>query len=151
MKMVFGRDREVADWVAARTDGVGDFRPCAAIGVEGMDGLIAGVVYHDYRPEFETIQLSMAADNPMWAKFVPGLLSYPFDQLGVFKAWVAVNASNEHGLKTFKHIGFSHPVILAHQFGRKRHGVILRMLRPDYNRLYGVHHEQEIAISARAA
>ena len=92
--LLFGFDNEIAEWVRERIDFIGpvDFGPCAAIGVMSDAGeLIAGVVYHDYQPHFSTIQLSMAAENPMWAKRenLRALLSYPFNQLEVNKAWIA--------------------------------------------------------------
>ena len=101
--------------------------------------MLAGVVYHDYQPEYGTIQLSMAAVNPMWARRenLRALLSYPFNQLGVFKAWIATASDNAHGLKTFEHIGFKREATLAHHFGMKRHAVICRMLRTEYDRLFG--------------
>lgn len=117
--------------------GVG-FGDSCAIGVASPSGLIAGVVYHDYQPEFETIQLSMAASSPMWARKenLRALLSYPFRQLGVFKAWIATPHTHAHGIKTFEHIGFKREAILAHHFGRKQHAWIGRMLQPDFTRLY---------------
>ena len=150
MRLLFGHDAEVARWVSQRIDDA-DFGPCVAIGVVGDAGLIAGVVYHDHFPRYETVRLSLAADNQMWAKFVPALLSYPFAQLGVYKAWAVVDSTNDRALRTDKHIGFRQEAILAHHFGRKRHGVILRMLRPDYIRLYGDRNEQGSQLVSAAA
>jgi RimJ/RimL family protein N-acetyltransferase len=140
--LLFGHDQSVADWVAERIPNVsgGGFKDCTAIGVVGSGGKpLAGVVYHDYQPEFGTIQISMASDSPVWAQkgIIRALLHYPFIQLGAFKAWIAVALDNKHGLKTFQHIGFRREAVLAHQFGRRRHAVILRMLQPDYIKMYG--------------
>jgi RimJ/RimL family protein N-acetyltransferase len=100
---------------------------------------MAGVVFHDYQPEFGTIQLSMAADNPMWARRenLRGLLSYPFEQLGVHKVWTATPHDNEAAIRVNLHIGFKKEATLAHHFGLKRHAIICRMLKPDYNRIFG--------------
>lgn len=142
--LIFGFDHEIAQWVAERIPHMhgGNFGPCAAIGISSDGKLLGGLVYHDYQPELGTIQLSMAADNPMWArrKNIAGLLHYPFEQLGVYKVWTATPHDNEAALKVNLHIGFKREATLAHQFGRKRHAVICRMLRPDYDRLFGERH-----------
>lgn len=154
MSLLTGFDDDVARWVAERIPHVGEagfHGPSAGIGVVGRGGdLIAGIVYHDYQPAFGTIQLSMAADSPMWARRenIAGLLRYPFEQLGVFKVWTATPIDNEAALRVNLHIGFIKEATLAHQFGRKRHGVICRMLMPDYRRIYGGQHGQTSAIPA---
>lgn len=141
-ELLFDRDAEIAAWVAERIPHVGSrgFGPCTAIGVVSGDQLIAGVVYHEYQPDFETIELSMAAENPMWARkmTICGLLAHPFIQLGVYKVWTATPIDNKAALRVNEHIGFKREGVLAHHFGRKRHAVICRMLQPDYRRIYGV-------------
>lgn len=139
--LVLGLDREVAQWVAERIETVGDkgFGPCAAIGIAVDNHLVAGMVYHDYQPDFQTMQLSMAATSPVWAKRdnIAALLSYPFDQLDCFKVWTLTPIDNDRALKVNRHVGFTQEAVLAHQFGRKRHGVVMRLLKPDFHRLYG--------------
>lgn len=141
-ELAIGFDDEMKRWVGARIPHVGEdgFGPCSTIGVVRGGRLIAGVVYHDYQEDHGTIQLSMAADSPLWARreTIAGLLKYPFEQLGVFKVWTATPADLIGALKVNHHIGFKREAILAHQFGPKRHGVICRLLKPDYWRLYGV-------------
>lgn len=140
-RLVCGHDAEVAAWVASRIPHVGEagFGPCAAIGVASDDRLLAGVVYHDWQAAHGTVQLSMAAATPMWARRenIAGLLHYPFRQLGAFKAWTCIPADNVPALKVNAHVGFRREAILAHHFGRKRHAVIMRLLLPEYLRQYG--------------
>lgn len=138
--LVYGQDKAVSDWVRERIGFVEnlDFGEHTAIGVATDTKLIAGIVYHEYHKDFRTIQLSMAADNPMWARKanIAALLEYPFIQLGVYKAWVGVPLWNELALKNNKHIGFKQEGVLAHYFGPGKHCVLLRMLLPDFKRLY---------------
>ena len=140
MSLIFGCDQEVASWVAERIPHVkgGSFGPCTAIGVAGNGKLLAGIVYHEYQPDHGTLQLSMAAESPMWARkeTIAALLRYPFRQIGIYKLWTATPHDNEAALKVNSHIGFKREAILAHHFGRKRHGVICRLLMPDFIRLY---------------
>jgi len=156
-RVVYGASEFIAAWVAERIAHVGKdgFGPCAALGVASRDGtrLLAGVVYHDYQPKHETIQASMASVSPMWARLeiITELLAYPFFQLGVFKVWSAIPIDSEKTINTNRHLGFTQEGILAHQFGRGRHAVITRLLRPDFNRIYGVSNGQIIPFGPRRA
>lgn len=81
MNLLYGHDASVAIWVAAQIDGCDrGFGNCRAIGVVDGGDLVAGCVYHDWSPEFETIQISCAAKNKRWMTrpVVRGLLAYPF-------------------------------------------------------------------------
>jgi len=135
----FNESEFVARWTADLIPHVSDFGPCIAIGVVSGDRLIAGVVYHDYQEQHGTIQLSMAAISPLWAtkENIAELLRYPFEQLGCYKVFTAMPADNEKALKVNAHIGFKREAVLAHSFGKGRHAVIMRMLLPDYVRLFG--------------
>tara|TARA_Y100001973_G_C5203922_1_gene339935 strand:+ start:3665 stop:4093 length:429 start_codon:yes stop_codon:yes gene_type:complete len=139
--LLYGHDAEVAEWVFENIPhlGNGDFGPCAAIGVlSKKHEIVAGVVYHDYQPDYLTIQLSMASVTPFWAKpdNIKGLLTYPFHQLGVNKIWTATPHESERVIKFNRHLGFTQEAVLAHHFGPKRHAVICRMLKPDFTRKY---------------
>lgn len=140
--LVYGHDAEIAGWVEdfiPHMNGNG-FGPSKALGVMSNTGsLMAGVVFHDYQPELGTIQLSMAAQNPMWARrsTIRDLLEYPFRQLGVYKVWTAIPHTNTKAIRVNEHIGFKKEATLAHHFGQKKHCVVCRMLLPDYNRIYG--------------
>lgn len=142
-ELIFGFDRDVARWVAERIPEAGpdSFQDDPAIGIAVDGRLIAGVVFSEYKPQFRTIELSIAADSPMWARrdIIAGFLAYPFIQLDCFKVWTAIPLDNEPALKANFHAGFKREAVLAHQFGRKRHCVVSRMLQPDYRRLYGDH------------
>lgn len=139
--LIYGEDEFVSKWVCALIPHSDGFGPCVTIGITNdKRDLIAGVVYNQYQPKYGVIELSMAAISPMWAKkeIITELLRYPFEQLGVYKVYTATPADNAKAIKVNAHIGFKKEAILAHSFGKKRHAVIMRMLRPDYDRLYGV-------------
>ena len=144
--LVYDQSDAVMTWVAERipeVQGIG-FENAKGIGVLSPSGnLICGVVYDQYKPEFKTMQLTIAADHPQWARkaIIHDLLAYPFIQLDIFKCWVAIPSDNEKSLKTVTHIGFVYDATLQHQFGRNRHAIIGKMLKPDFERMYGVSHE----------
>ena len=137
--LVYGEDEFISQWVSDLIPHADGYGACIAIGVESNGRLIAGFVFSEYRERFGTIELTMAATSPMWAKrqIIAEVLRYPFEQLGVYKVFTITPFENEKALKVNAHIGFIREAILAHQFGKKRHAVIMRMLRPDYVRLFG--------------
>lgn len=79
--MRFEYDPRVAGWVAARIPacqrGFGD---CRSVGVFRDGALIAGVVYHNWSPEFETIEMSAAANTRSWLtrSIIHQVFAYPF-------------------------------------------------------------------------
>ena len=87
MRIVLGRDPEVADWVARRIPHVGSgeaFGPCRAIGVQAQDGRpLGGVVFSNWQPACRSIEASFAADTPRWLtrRIIAAILAYPFVQL----------------------------------------------------------------------
>lgn len=145
-RVIFGADEHVAKWVAERIPHMygGDFGKCAALGIldRHKQNMIAGAVFHDYQPEAGTIQMSMAADNHMWATrdVLRDLLAYPFLQLGVFKVWTSTPQDNMMALRINERAGFKREAVLAHHYGKKRHAVICRLTKPQFTRLYEVRH-----------
>lgn len=144
MNLVYDRPELVADWVGSLIPHVGQtgFGPAYAIGVCRKDTLIAGMVYHEYHPDAGTMQISMAAASPMWARrhIIRALLAYPFEQAGCFKVWTCTPIDNVKALKVNEHVGFRREATLAHHFGKGRHAVICRLLQPDFDRIYGDRH-----------
>lgn len=136
----YGHSDDVAAWVADNIPHVsgGDFGPCAAIGIVNGDHIVAGVVYHDYQEKFGTIQLSMAAISPIWARkaIIADLLAYPFFQLDCYRVFTATPIDNTMATRVNEHIGFKREAVINSMFGKGRHGVIMRLLEPDFKRLY---------------
>lgn len=154
MRLVFGHDEAIAEWVARRIphmNGSG-FKDFTAIGIADGTRPIAGVVYNEFHPSHKTMQVSMAASTPRWAQrgIIKACLHYPFEQQGVRKLWAAIPMFNERAIKFNIGIGFTQEAILAHHFG-KHHAVICRMLDKDYRKRYGEDHGQRLPIAAATA
>lgn len=141
MRLLFGHDQVVARWVKDHIEHMrSDFGPSSAIGVTDEQGQpLAGVVFHDYQPDYGTIQLSAAASSPRWAsrRVIASILSYPFRQLGVHKVWTATQHTNTRAIRFNKGIGFVQEGVLRDHFGQSVHAVICRMLKQDYEARYG--------------
>lgn len=151
-------DPSVAKWVQDRIPGLArGFGPCAAIGVVDEENRpMAGFVFHDLQvwPGGDTMQLSLASDSPRWLwqrhSIARAVLHYPFYQQGVWKVWTAIPHTSERTLKLGLTFGFTREAMLVDHFGRKRHAMISRMFRKDYDRTYGVTVGQEHTASANA-
>lgn len=137
--LLCGEDEAVKNWIIDKIDYVYRLDSCVCVGVMSGNRMIAGIAYHGYQPEYSTIQVSMAAISPMWAKrhIVKKLLEYPFEQLDCYKIMISVKAINLKALKTSRHAGFEHEAVLRHFYGKDQHGVILQILKPYYNRMFG--------------
>lgn len=140
MRLLHGNDEIVAQWVKERIPYLDeiDFGPCVAIGVVKEDGEpLAGVVFHDYQPQFKTIQVSVAAVSARWAthRILKNILAYPFTQLKVRKVWTATPHINKRALRFNKGIGFTQEAVLAYHFG-DFHCVMCRMMDKDYKKRY---------------
>lgn len=86
MKVLFGANETVAQFVADLMPFATGFSSCTALGsIDSAGRLVGGVVFHDWRPEWRRIELSAAGIRPGW--LTRGLLKacglYAFDQLNV--------------------------------------------------------------------
>lgn len=123
MQLVCGHDADVAAWVAARIPqmtAASDFGPCTAIGVVGADGQpLGGVVFHNWQPRFRNIEISFAADSARWLtrRLIVGILSYPFDQLGVARLTTLTPKKNRPARKFIDRFGFRREGVLRRGFG----------------------------------
>lgn len=110
---------EIRDWVAVRIphcfaddhEKPGDcFGPgSVGFGVERDGRLIAAVVYHAYRPRYQTIECSFAADpGSRWAtrETVGRLLLYPFVDAGCNVVLTIIPARNVSAIKLNLQLGF---------------------------------------------
>lgn len=86
MTPVWGHSKAVADFVDSLTGEPGrGFGPSEALGIIDNDGkLVAGVVFHDWHPEFRRIEISGAAISGHWLtrSIAAQVGEYAFDRLG---------------------------------------------------------------------
>lgn len=156
MRTVRNDSQNVANWVASL---IPDVRPtgfdaCKAIGVIGNDGMpLGGVVFHDYQPRFKTISVSVAAVSARWLtkRIIADILSYPFEEVGLFKIWSAISIKNSRSLRFCEGLGFTREGTLRHQFGQKNHAVLFGMTAPEFTSRYRKETHGQQAQSAHAA
>lgn len=163
MRLVFGDDANVAEWVRRRIPHMADgafVEPLNAIGVVDSDGIpVAGVVFNQHSPGV-SMEASMAASTPRWAQrgVIRAILSYPFLQLGVNKVYTVVPHTSVRTLRFLNGyrradgsrstgIGFVQEAVLAQHFGHqpKVHAVISRLFRHEYLRRYWPNSQEQPA------
>lgn len=140
MRVVYGLDSQVMLWVARNIPGIDtlDYGKAVALGVVSEEGqALAGVVFNEYRPQYGTIQVHVAAISPKWCtrNIVREILAYPFLQLKVNKVWSAMAHDNERAIRFNKGIGFKQEGTLRYHFGDK-HAVVTGMLAKEFRQRY---------------
>lgn len=149
MRVLYGEDKAVASWVAERIEHVDDFGPSVALGVMGSR-MLAGVVFHDFKPMYRTMQVSIAADSPHWARprIIREILSVAFVTNGVYTLYSVMKADDVKTREFNARLGFSKPTTIGHMFGPDKHAVVTRMLLPTFERIWN---GQEHAIRSKGA
>ena len=128
----------VEGWIVPRIPHMhgGSFGLCMAAGVVRRGVMVAGVVFHEWQPEYRTLQLSMAADSPRWATadVLGGLFRYAFVTAGANKLWTATPHTNTRALRFNHGIGMKQEATLRHHFGPKSHAVVCSMMAAEWQR-----------------
>ena len=150
MNLVYGRDQEVAEWVAQRAPHAQTgFEKYVAIGIEEKGALIAGCVYNDYRGH--SIHVSIASSSPRWAtkKTLRAFFGYPFGQLQVERL-TAYTGKSMASVRTFLvRLGFVEEGVIRKGFADED-CIVYGMLREECRWIKGQSHEI-LAVSACCA
>ena len=131
ISIVTNIDDYVKAWVAKRI-GINGFGPSTAIGVQKDGQLIAGAVFHDYRPKNGQIEASIASDSPRWAtrSVLYSLFAYPFIQCDANRLLVTCDESNDKAMKMNKQLGFT-PEGILRQMYYPNDAIIFGMLKNE--------------------
>lgn len=143
MRLIYGQNERIAEFVAKQIsvcNGRG-FGENTAIGVEADGELIGGFVFHDWSPEFGTIEISFAGTNRRWLTrpVMYGMLSYVFNELGCQMACSKTPASMKHAVRICKAYG-ARQVTIPRLFGRNEDAIISTLTVEEW-RANGFHKE----------
>ena len=125
---LFGQSEAVCAFVARFGERV-EFGNCQAIGFLSPQSVLeAGVVYHDWNPEAETIELSGAAIHPRWItrERCRLIFDYPFAQIGCQLLHVQTTPENNTVRRVFKALGGKEYAI-PRMLGRERARIIITL------------------------
>jgi RimJ/RimL family protein N-acetyltransferase len=143
--LLYGKDELLAAWAAKKIPHIGKaecFGKYVAIGVAtgqtAQDKLMAVCVFHEYIPQYGTVQISMAARDPRWASkaTIRDLLATPFLQYKANKVFTATPHTLERVIRFNQAIGFTKEGVLRDQFGKGVHAVVCGMLWREYRKRY---------------
>lgn len=148
--LLWGHDREVLAFV-------GDLAPVerplwrdvsAAVGIVGeRQRLVGGVVFSDYKPQFQTCELSVAGVSSFLVdtRMVRELGAYAFGQLALFRIFARTADSNWRAKRALRALAFRHEGIKAHLFGPGIHASDWRLLQPEWEQRWGQPALREVA------
>lgn len=140
MKIHFGDDALVAEWVTQRIAHVDSFEGAKTLGVVGDDGSPLGaVVYHEFRGN--DIQMSCAAESAAWLsrRILKAIFSYPFVQLKCRRVTAMTPAKNKHTRDFLEGVGFTQEGIMRQGFDSDD-CVVYGMLREECKWIEGKNH-----------
>lgn len=133
-------NRIVADFVSMKIWGKsGALTNCATMGVVRDGLLVGGVVFHDYRTETGTMQLTIAGEHARWVtrRVINDAMRFPFELMGCGAIWAMISAENHTSLKMNRMI-FPNESTVRHAFGQNRDGHMMTMGAEEWkaHRLY---------------
>ncbi len=128
--LIIGQDAVISRWVGDRV-GIASFGHCTAIGIAGTAGLIAGVVYNNYR-EGVGLEATIASTSPRWCNraTLAAIFGYPFDQVGCRRLTAITERKNQPVRAFLCRIGFREEGLLRHGFPSDD-AVVYGMLREE--------------------
>lgn len=150
MKLLFGHDALVAEWVASRIPHVGagmEFGPCQAIGAVNDHGVIeAGAVYHAYQPRFRSLEISFALDakGRLTRGVIGAMLRYPFGQLQCQRITACAPLKATSTREFLEKLGFRREGVVRLGFGND-HAVIYGLMAKEWAR--SPYHDREAVVA----
>lgn len=148
--LLWGHDQAVLEFVAARSTlerpewrGV-----AAAIGIlRGDGGLIGGVVFSDWRPNFATCELSVVGASSLLVstQMVRELGAFAFGQLDCYRIFARTSVRNRRAELALKALGFKMEGTKVHHYGRGHHASDWRVIRPEWEARWSQEAQQKAA------
>ncbi len=131
MRLIWGHDAAVAEWVGARLD-IADFGLCVALGVVDRQGsLIGGCIFNNYR--HPNIEATIATTSPRWCSrgVLSGIFAYPFRQLRCTRVTAITEVMNQPARAFLCRLGFQEEGTLRKAFPGGIDAVVHGMLTEE--------------------
>ena len=126
---------EVVRFVAGLLGWDGDFGPCVGLGFLGARGMEAGFVYHDYQPDFGTVEITGAAGDWVGTRGkLRAVFDYPFDQLDC--QMCIARTANPRAVRIWTALG-AQQYVVPRLFGRQTNGSILTLTKEAWEEWNG--------------
>ncbi len=95
---------EVGHWVAKQMGSSFSADTATAIGLEGADGIVAGVMYENWNGK--SITAHMAVTGQLTRSFIGAIFRYAYNKCGVHKVILPVSSGNDKSNKFVRKLGF---------------------------------------------
>jgi len=129
IEFVYGHDKEIVEFISTFAHGqvaANNFGNCKTIGIIDNEGkLIAGIIYFNYDPRFEVIEIGVASITPRWftRPVYRRMFEYPFIECGCQMIMGRVRADHEYLLNQYARLNFN-LTIVPRMYGRNDDGVL---------------------------
>ena len=127
IEFVYDHDEEISQFIGRLSPPAGGgFGRHKTIGViDGEGRLIAGLIYFNYDPNSEVIEMGAAAITPHWFTRATyrRMFEYPFVECGCQIVYTRVRADNEYHLSQLARMNFNLTAV-PRMFGRSEDGVL---------------------------
>ena len=132
VRLLYGYDVEIAEWVADELN-IDTFGKCRAIAAFDESGIIAGVVYHNYRSPLISMEMTIASVSPKWAnkRTIRAFFDYPFSQIGLARVTSITDVENQHSVAFQKRLGFKQEGLIRQGYENGNDAVLMGMLRKE--------------------
>jgi RimJ/RimL family protein N-acetyltransferase len=140
LRLALGMDQGVAEWMAPRLPciaGPEDFGPYRAVGIVRDGEMVGGILYNNFHPTYQHIEMSIATTGPGWATrpILRALFAVPFEQYGVRR----VGALTPHtgpvvAINMLPRLGFVREGTLRHWYAQGRHAAVFSMTVDEYRK-----------------
>ena len=111
------------------------FGECTTIGFANhKKGLIAGIVYHNYQPQNQVIEISAYSSQRKWLtkKYLQTIFGYPFTQLNIRLIVARCDQNNQRVRKIWKTFG-AKEAILPEMRGKNIDEIVLLLKKNQWN------------------
>lgn len=150
IEQVFRCDAMVGEWVADHLPGFGGvdgFGTFAAIGFTLDGALIAGAVYHEYRPHpfGADVRIAFAASTPRWGtkKNIRAVFAIPFIQYRCARVTTVAGRGNKRARRLNEGVGFKFEGLIRRGWNGREDAIVYGMLRDECKWLDGRHGQVE--------
>lgn len=127
-------DERVAQFVLPRIrQPIVDLGAYVGLGVVRGGKLVAGVIYHNWRPVDGDVQVIIAADDARWClpKTMRALFAYAFETLDCVRMTAVIAKNNKRCRRLTAGLGFKYEGYARRAIGRKHDALIYGILREE--------------------
>lgn len=130
--VVFGADKEVAEWVSRRVPGYTATPDARALGIIRSNKLVAGVTYENFNGvNVECAIASVPGSNWATRRTLHAIFDFPFNQLGCRAITILVASTNLISLNLVTKMGFIPEAFVGFAAHDGSSLVVLKMFREN--------------------